>query len=376
LKPLERVRRTFSYKEVDRPPIDIGSTPNTGINVAACENISKYLGYAEPVKVLSDQWQIAALDEGVLQKLHADVRGVFAPTPAEYQNRFISDKRFVDEWGLVYECPTGSLYYDLVHHPLAELDRDQLAGYPWPDPSHPGRLAGVREAAKALRDEEMYAVAGTPSGGTSLFERAWYLRGMEQLLVDMVIDKPFVHLLFEILTDLQIRRWKSFLHETGPYLDVVCIGDDLAGQESTIMSPELYRELIKPYQSRYFSIIKQLTDAKLFYHSCGNVTPILDDLIDIGVDIINPVQVSAKDMDPSALKKSFGEKVVFWGAIDTCDLLNNGTSSQVAEETSRIIALLGEGGGYVVAANHNIQADVPPANIMAMIRAASATSDI
>jgi uroporphyrinogen decarboxylase len=175
-----------------------------------------------------------------------------------------------------------------------------------------------------------------------------------------------VHRLLETLLDLLLKKWKQFLDEIGAFLDVIVIGDDLAGQRGPLISPALYREMIKPYQAKYFRNIKERTGARLFYHSCGSISGILDDLIEIGVDIINPVQTSAREMSPESLKKRFGERVIFWGAVDTHDLLRRAAPEQVMRSTKELIGILGGGGGYVVAANHNIQPDVPPGNVVAM----------
>jgi uroporphyrinogen decarboxylase len=134
-----------------------------------------------------------------------------------------------------------------------------------------------------------------------------------------------------------------------------------------MMSLEMFREMIKPYYREYFQYLKERTEAKLFYHCCGGVEPFLDDLIEVGVDIINPVQPTAAGMDPGHLKQKYGDRIVFWGGIDTQHILPHGTPEEVQEETRKMLDLMGVGGGYVLAAVHNIQPDTPPENIMAML---------
>jgi len=365
----ERFKRTLGRKEVDRVAIDIGSTVNTGIHTQAYENLVSYLGMAIKSEKCPSVWSLATLEEAVLKRLSVDTRGIFAPTPSIYKNKSTKPDEITDEWGLVYKKPIGCIYYELKENPLANADIADLEKYPWPDPEHPERIAGMKDLAKKLYEDGEYIIVGNPSGGTSLFERSWYLRGLEQFLVDLIINKKFARALLEIILDIQTRKWKLLLDEIGQYIDVIAIGDDLAGQINTLMSPELYREMIKPYQKKNFQCIKQWTDAKLFYHSCGNISPILDDLIEAGIDIINPVQVSAKDMAPERLKKAFGHKLTFWGAVDTHDLLNRAEPEEIISETKKLIKILGQDGGYVVAANHNIQPDVKPQNILAMVSA-------
>jgi uroporphyrinogen decarboxylase len=157
----------------------------------------------------------------------------------------------------------------------------------------------------------------------------------------------------------------------GEYLDVFQLADDLAMQNGPYMSPDLYREMIKPYQIELFRFVKALTPAKIYYHSCGSVTMLLDDLIEVGVDILNPVQVSADNMETDRLKRRFGNRLSFWGAMDTTEILPNGTADDVRNEVRRIIRDLAPGGGFVLASVHNLQSDIPPENIIAMFETAS-----
>ena len=365
----ERLIRAIEHKDVDRPPIDIGSTINSGINTKAYHKLKDYLGIKSRSTEFSAVWSLAVIEEAVLRRLSVDTRGIFVPAVNAYKNNEEKTSVVIDEWNLVYRKPQGFDYYELSTNPLANAEINDLDKYKWPDPQLQKKVAGIKESVKELNENKEYALVGTPSGGTSIFERSWYLRGMEQFLIDLVVNKKFAHSLLEIILNIQINKWKLYLNEVGKYLDVISIGDDLASQVNILISPALYREMIKPYQKKYFQTIKQWTDAKLFYHSCGNISPILDDLIEVGIDIINPVQISANDMAPERLKKDFGNRVTFWGAVDTHKLLNNAEPQEVIAETKKLIKILGAGGGYVVAASHNIQTDVKPQNILAMISA-------
>jgi uroporphyrinogen decarboxylase len=206
-------------------------------------------------------------------------------------------------------------------------------------------------------------------GFKSFWELGYMLRGLDQLLMDLVINPEFVRALMEKLLEINIKGTGKFLDCAGKYITVLRAADDLATQATCMFSPKTYRTLLKPYYKRFFDFVKSRTDAKLFYHSCGNLTALIDDLAEIGVDALNPVQVSALG-DTAALKARFGGKISFWGGVDTQRVLPNGTPEEVEEEVRLRIRTLGPGGGLVVASVHNIQPDVPTANIVAMAGAA------
>ena len=191
------------------------------------------------------------------------------------------------------------------------------------------------------------------------------LRGIEQMYIDLLENPEFVMALMEKLLQINTIVTGRFLDIVGPYIQVIRTTDDLATQQRLMMKPQTYRSLLKPYYRTYIEFVKSKTEAKIFYHSCGNVTDIIDDLAEIGVDAINPVQVSAMG-DTNELKAHFGHKVSFWGAIDSQRILPFGTVEDVETEVQRRIRDLAPGGGYVVAGVHTIQPDVPPQNIVAM----------
>ncbi len=369
--PRERMRAALLREECDRPPLDLGTTPNTTISRVAYERLLQHIGLkldCEP-KTISLAFQLVEVDEAVLNHLHIDTRPLFTNPSKKSQGEFLPDGRFKDAWGIVHQpvAPQDTvLYYDMVEHPLSHVTSiREIEEYPGPDAEDPSMYAGLQDKADRLAKQSDYAVVGH-CGDTSIFESAWRLRGFQKFLMDLVIDKRLARALLERVFEIQLSRMTHYLAEVGPYLDVVCVGDDLAHQTGLLMSPELYREMIKPYHRRYFAFIKDHTPAKLHLHSCGSICPLLEDLIEIGVDIINPVQIKAKDMEPQGLKDRFGNRLVFWGGIDTQTLLPRGTPDLVREEVRRIAKTLGRQGGYVLGAVHNIQADVPPENILAM----------
>jgi uroporphyrinogen decarboxylase len=248
------------------------------------------------------------------------------------------------------------------------MDVEDLRRYPWPDPHDPKRTAGLEDEAKRLAASD-YAVIGVPSS-LNILERAMLLRGFEQLLLDFAANKPFIHALFRRLMEINIGVYDDFLRIAGPYLDAIRVADDLGGTQAPLISPRMYRELIKPYHREWFEFIKQRTKAKLILHSDGAIYPLLPDLIEVGIDALNPVQVFAKGMDTARLKREFGDQLTFWGGIDTVNVLPGAERTQVVDEVRRRIEDMAPGGGYVLSGVHNLQPDVSPENILAMVAAA------
>jgi len=245
-----------------------------------------------------------------------------------------------------------------------------LESYPWPDPGDPGRIEGLREEAKKLRESAQYAIVADAIG-LGVFESSWVLlRGPERFFMDMALDKPFVNALLEKLTDLHIKFHQNYLDAVGEFIDVIAVSDDLGGENGPLISPASYEELIKPFQKKLWKSIKNNTEAFLFLHSCGSIHRFIPDLIELGVDIINPVQVAARDMDTRKLKEEFGDKITFWGAVDTQRILPFGSPDDVEREVKKRILDLAPGGGYVLSAVHNIQAGVSPENVCRMYETA------
>jgi len=367
----DRVLMAVNHKKTDRPPQDLGSTCNTSITKIAYQNLLTYLDYKKDVELsyLSKDMQVVEIDEAILKRLHIDTRGLHAYPADDDRMELLPPHGYRDEWGIRYEAAIKDgniLYYDVVESPLSIFTSiKEIERYRWPDPFDPGRTRGLRKKAHALREKTDCAIVGH-MGDTSIFQACTLLRGMEKFLVDLLIDVKMAHALLKKVFEIQSIKMERWLKQVGGYLDVISIGDDFAGQSGPLISPDLFRKMVKPYLARYFNLIKKGTKAALHLHSCGAVQNLLPDLIDIGVDIINPVQVSAKGMDPEILKKKYGSSLCFWGGIDTQKLLPYGKPKDVKDEAKRIFKILGKGGGYVLNPVHNIQPDVPPENIIAM----------
>ena len=364
----ERVLTALNHEEPDRVPLDLGGLTTT-IETDPYEELKEYLGIeGETEAFVRDH---VAPHPEVLDKFNIDTRYIRVKPPKNFKAKIDPDNSYVDEWGTRWKKPPTSLYWDPVDHPLKAATIEDLKTHPWPDPDDPGRYEGLRKEAKRLKEETDFAViADQPVLG--LFESGWvFLCGPEKFFMDMALNPDFVHAFFEKLTDLQIRYYKNYLEQVGEYIDVIMTSDDLGTERGPLVSMEHFRELVKPYQKKLWQIIKQYTDAKLFLHSCGSVSRFIPDLIEMGVDILNPVQVAAKEMDTKQLKSEFGNQITFWGGIDTQSVLPFGTPDDVEEEVKKRIADLAPGGGYVLTAVHNIQKGVSPENFCRMYEAAN-----
>jgi uroporphyrinogen decarboxylase len=279
------------------------------------------------------------------------------------------DNSYVDIWGVRWQKPPSSLYWDMVGHPIAEPTMAALKAYRWPDPHDPGRTDGLQARARALVEQGEYAVV-LDNTGFGAFEQGWALRGFENFYTDLVAEPAFAQALMEGVADYQIALYDRILAEVGPFVDVVMVAEDLGSQDGPLVSPDTYRRMIKPVQRRIWQFIKSRTGAKLFLHSCGSVRRFIPDLIELGVDILNPVQVAAAGMDPVELKREFGRDLTFWGGgCDTQKVLTFGTPDDVEREVRLRIAALAPGGGFVFNQIHNIQPGVPAENILRMFEA-------
>ena len=274
----------------------------------------------------------------------------------------------MDGWGSLWERQPGIIYYEVVDSPIRTATIADLDRYAWPDLAHPSRFVGLREKAKAIQDAG-YAVVAL--SGVSPFEQAYMSRGVEQWMLDLAGNPDFALALMRKITDLMKASVIRLLEEAGDTIDVLVTGDDLGSQNATLISPRMYRRMIKPFHAEIYQEIKKRTQAKIFYHSDGNIYPLLGDLVEIGVDLLNPVQVNAGDMgDTARLKREFGDRLSFCGAIDTGWVLPSGTPDDVRAEVRRRIKDLGPGGGYILASVHCIQPDVPLENVIAMLNEA------
>ncbi|NUQ62028.1 MAG: hypothetical protein HUU20_06045 [Pirellulales bacterium] len=376
MTPRERLLTALDHRQPDRVPIDLGGN-QTGIHKFAYQALLEYLGIRDDIVVMDAVQQLARPCEAVLERLRVDTRYIAAGAATDFQGDVVRAERdgrvwhdLVDEFGVRWSMPEDRPYYmDITHSPLAAATIGELADYPFPKGDDPGRFAGLRERALALKRETPYAVVSGISG--VVYEICWYLRGLEQWFIDMLTQPEFCAALLDHTLKFWLDWFRVFLDEVGDVVDVIMIGDDLAGQKGPLFKPQFYRQVVKPRQKQLVQYIRSRTAAKIWYHTCGACTQYIPDLLDNGVHILNPVQVSAAGMEPAELKARFGNKLVFWGgAIDAQHVLPTAPPETVREHVRRNVSIWKTGGGYVFNNVHNIQAGVPPENIVAMYDAA------
>ncbi|HOZ48685.1 MAG TPA: uroporphyrinogen decarboxylase family protein [Candidatus Hydrogenedentes bacterium] len=371
----ERVLTALAHCEPDRVPYDLCGTHVTAISRGAYDNLRRYLGLAPERPRWLDVLQQAVIPaDDILERLTVDTRGVF-PLTSHNWNVFeqLEDGGenwvYHDEWGMTQHFPKeNGLWFTIVAEPLADAPPDPASvdGHAWPDAANRARIAGLREQALAFRESGYCVMLKGLCAG--VFEMSQRIRGMQNALLDPMLYPEFSDKLLGKIADLKIAFWEMALAELGDVVDVVVENDDYGTQQSQLISHDQYCSSIKHHQVRLFSAIKAAApDAALFFHSCGNVRPFLPDFIEAGVDILNPVHVSAAGMEPVALKRDFGDALTFWGGgVETQHVLPTGTPEQIREDVKRNIEALAPGGGYVFNTVHNIQSEVPPENIMAM----------
>ena len=365
--PRERILNAFAHVESDRVPIDFGSTANTSITKDAYEDLKRLFKIDLPTKLMSKNLATAIVDEVVLERFGVDTRGIFLSGSDEWHDIELAPDKYIDEWGITYYKPPDSPFYDAVKNPLAgEISSKTLREYPWPDPHNRGRIRNVRERVKYLREHTDFAVVFHVMGG--FITQSQYLRGLEQWLEDIAAEPELLGELLDCTLQYQLDLTMDALAECDFDIDVVHFGDDLGMQNGLMFSPKSYREIIKPRQAKLFGAVKAHSKAKILYHSCGSNYDILDDLIEIGVDALNPVQTNAKNMQAEKLKREFGGRLCFWGAIDTH--VPGTDPKEMEEEVRRVIQVMAPGGGYILSAIHNIQHNVTAENICTMFDSA------
>jgi len=372
MNPRERILTALNHKEPDRIPFDVGGA-NTTIHVKAYAVLRDYLGLPEvEIQLLHQAGQVAKLDEDFLKLLKVDTRFISVSKPMSTGSVELRDEgdymAMTDSWGVGWKIPKdGGLYFDMYQHPLAGPDvREKLESYPWPSASKASIYDGQVEMAMDIQSRGFASVMGGYSAGP--FEKFSWLRGFDDAFTDFALDPELVKTMMDKIIALKIEYWERALAEAGEHVDVVFEGDDVAGQDRLLVSPKTYRDIIKPRHKELFQAIKKFAPhVKIFFHTCGAIRPLIPDLIEIGIDILNPVQISAAGMDPFELKKEFGKDLSFWGGgIDTQNVFSTGTPQEVRDDVKRNIDALAPGGGFVFNTVHNTQSDVPPENFMAM----------
>jgi len=370
----ERVLAAINHEQPDRVPIVLGVSNATGIKMKPYQDIKKIVGIEADDRYIYDWPELGTADpdEKTMIRLHSDVRGVLDREPQSTMERNLQREPHapcIDSWGSGQKEISPGVWFPGIHPMADATSLEEIESYPWPDMTDPTRVAGVSQRAQQLAEENRFAILATP-WLLFPFERAFAMQGMDRFLGNMLLHTEFAQALLHRIAELCKTHMGNFLRELGENVDIIKIGDDLGMQKNLLISPQMYREVLKPIHADFISFIKDRTDAKVFFHSDGDIFDLLDDLVEIGVDIINPIQTSAGRMGNLVeFKKRYGKQVVFCGAIDTQRILPHGTPEEVRQEVRRVVGLLGTGGGYMLAAVHTIMDDVPAENILAMVDA-------
>ncbi|MGQ9781564.1 MAG: uroporphyrinogen decarboxylase family protein [Nitrososphaeria archaeon] len=363
MTPRERVMAALNHEEPDRIPIDMGNTISS-IHADAYRDLVDFLGFNEP-----EIWSMDLVSrpskpsERVLRKFHVDTRYVY-PSLAKIEPN--PPRELVDIWGIRRRF-TGR-YYDLAEggSPLANInDVEQVRAYRWPKAEGFGfNIDDMVEQAERLSRQD-YAI-GFPYVFVGSFAHSMQLRGYQKFLSDLILRPKIAESILESVTNIMVEAIETYIRPIGRHLDFIFFGDDLGTQTAPIISPQVYRRYVKPKHEQIVDAFKSASRAKVIIHSDGAISPLIEDLADTGIAGINPVQVAARGMDSKQLKEKFGNRIIFWGAIDTQRVLPFGTTSDVRKEVRLRIDDMGEGGGYVLTSVHNIQPLTPPENIVAM----------
>lgn len=392
----ERVFCALEHREPDRVAVDFGATDCSSVHVIAYNRLRKQLGIEpRPIRLACLTQQIAEVDPEVAGHFGADAAGLyFHPRewrmweegygfPLEVPERWCPERDDDGSWvvrdaqGVVRQQQTaGGLYFDAVSFPLSDVaSPDQLDDqgelfqrWDWSPVFDESveQYAGRAESLRASGDRAVVA-----NWNMHYLQSGQLLRGYEQFMADLLTDEPLVRRFWDKLHEVYLERAAMFFKACGASIDVVFFTDDLGSQQGAMISPDLYRKLLKPYWKELIALVKQ-HGKKVIMHSCGAISDFLPDLIDMGVDAVNPVQITAAGMSPERLKREFGDAIAFWGGgVSTQGMLDQATPERIRDEVRRNIEIFAPGGGFVFTQVHNIQANVPPENIIAAFEAAT-----
>ncbi|MEN8139465.1 MAG: uroporphyrinogen decarboxylase family protein [Bacteroidota bacterium] len=351
----DRFITTINGGEPDRPPVFANFTPQVA------EKMSKHLGvpYEEPLDSMLST-RISHTD--LLLKLGNDAVGTASIAPLSAPTVKDENGLLTNEYGMVFK--ETDLYNEFYKFPLENADSEaDIDNYKFPDPFAEGRYNDADYKVSTFKKD--YGVIADLE--TAIFETSWYLTGMEKFFMDMMLQPPYFNKLLDKVMNTHLEMGKELIRRGA---DMVWAGDDFGGQDSLLMSPDQWREIFKPRMKYMFEEFRKVNpDVKIAWHTCGSVVDIIPDLIDIGLDILNPIQPLAKYMTPEFLKKEYGKDLIFFGGIDVQELMPNGTPQQIKDEVKRRVEILGKGGGYILAPAHNIQDDTSVENVMAFFDA-------
>ncbi len=372
----ERVTAALHHEEPDRVPLDLGGSLVSSIALSSYEALRAALRLPrKPTAVLAELDGVAVVDDDVLDRMGLDVVPLLASNPSQPRESW-EDARgsyIRDPFGTVLFRPKTAHAYDYVDVSLAgpEVTRADLDRIRWDALTDPGYYVGLREKAAALRARGRAIFSMAPNGH-DLLNRWFRVRGMQEGLMDLLLNGEVAEEFFTRLADAICRTQELFLRQVGDLVDVHFLGDDFGSQNGLIVSPDYLRKVIFPLWTRIIRCVKEHTRASVFFHTCGAVEPVIPDLIEMGLEVLNPVQMTCAGMDTAELKRKYGKNISFWGGgIDTQSVLARGTVEEVRREVRRRVGDLAPGGGFVFTPVHNIQPNVPAENVIAAFDEAS-----
>ncbi len=387
----KRVLAALRHEETDRVPVDLAGMRSTGIMGMAYNALKAHLDiFGGRTRIYDIGQQLALPEHDILDRFGCDVVPISLDEPQEWKPFTLPDgspcevpadfnPERLDDGSLVLRNQAGEItsrmpadgyYFSGLHHGLAHVRSiAELEAIDLSSPVSQASLDALENRARHLYETTSYALMFSSLG--SVFETCQGHRGWDQFLMDLAGDPDFAGLLMDKVVDAHIERARQILAVINPYVQVVVVGDDLGMQSGPQISPDLYRRLVMPRHKRLYQFIRQNTDASLFLHSCGSVYKLIPDLIEAGIQVLNPIQVAAADMDTARLKREFGRDLVFWGGgCDTQHVLPFGSPQEVDDEVEKRMTELKPGGGFIFSQVHNIQANTPPENIIALYEAA------
>jgi uroporphyrinogen decarboxylase len=406
----ERVLAALNHQEPDRVPIDLSGHRSSGIAAMAYARLRNHLGLPKkPIRVYDPVQQLAIVDEDVLQRFQVDtieLGRAFAHEDKHWAEWTLPDgtpclmpswarpDRDNGDWVIrshvsrrvIARMPENVWYFEQTHWPFLEQDDldhleavitesmwTAIASPPGPITAGPDGAQLLREGAQRLRQQTDRAIIGLFGG--NLLEFGQFLYRNDNFFMLLAGEPEHAHRFLDKLVEMHMRNLDRFLSAVGDCIDVILFGDDLGMQSGPQVSPAMYREYFQPRERIMWQAVKQRAPhLKIMLHCCGGVRELLPGLIDAGLDAMNPVQITCRGMEPVGLKRDFGSRLTFWGGgCDTRDVLSKGTPAQVTENVRQLVKIWQPGGGFVFQQVHNILADVPPANIVAMYDAAMAT---
>lgn len=371
---IERVIKALEHKEPDRVPFDLGTTAGSGIHVKTYKRLLKYLGKNDirDIEILDKFEKLAIIDDEISDILGIDTVGIFPDFPVIE----LSDKEdkgyhyYRDRWNILFRIPKiGGNYLDIYQFPLSDIDTiADLKNYKWPSPYY--SFDKIEEKIDKWDERENKKALVYVNMECGIFEFGLRLRGFEDFLMDVYSNSKYACYLMDRILELKMKSWERTFEKFGKNIAIIFEGDDLGSQDRPFLSVEIYKKYIKPRHKKLFDFIRKISKKNIYilFHSCGAVYSFIPELIDLGVDILNPVQVSAAGMDTKKLKMEFGNDITFWGGgIDTQYTLPRGSIKEVREEVKKRIEDLAPGGGFIFAPVHNVQPDVPIENLVAML---------